>query len=372
MAGFRREAQSFEPLVLTGYYGFMDYAVPNWIRHFEDGADIIESDDSIVADLAESMEAFLQLHYTPPTKPFQISQGNSKRLRVFENFAFHTDLQQAVASSRKELTFLGEMKQSETALDLAGIVRDIRVALEGAYNDATQGGDAAKMMEEMYGQNLFKCPRLNCQRFYNGFSTADQRDHHVDKHVRPFRCTIIGCINNTVGMVSAKELEKHMKDTHGYSNDDDLDFPEDQEIARSRQVETRTVEENVHAQPAEQHTSEAAPRAQKRARISEFPCPHCQKVFKKKYNLESHLTTHNDRRPYICNECEASFARLHDLNRHKKTVHSQEKEFICGGEENGQRWGCQKKFARADTLQSHYKTAAGQACIPPGLREQQT
>lgn len=363
MAGFHSGTDEIGSLVLNGYYGFMDYAVPYWVRHLEEGVDDAEEDDQILDTLAESVEAFLQLHYTSPTKPFPISQGNSKRLRLFQKCPFHADLQQAVASARKELTFPGEIKRAEIALDLADIVKNIRAKLEETYTGAAHTAEAARI-EEMYGQNIFKCPRLSCRYFHNGFQTAEQRDQHIDKHLRPYRCIISGCFSSTVGFVTEKELEKHIRETHGPSNNEDTDYPEDGEITRSRQTETIITEENVDPELREERT-EPVLRPQKRPRISEFPCPHCQRVFKKKYNLESHLNTHSDNRPYTCSECSSSFARLHDLNRHKKT--HQEKEFICGGElENGQRWGCQKKFARADTLQNHYKTASGQACIPPG------
>ncbi|KAI1769143.1 hypothetical protein GGR53DRAFT_528987 [Hypoxylon sp. FL1150] len=359
MTGFRREAGDIRPLILNGYYGFMDYAVPYWVRHLEEGVDSAKEG---VEDLTESVETFLELHYSSPSKAFPTSQGNSKRLRLFESCSFHADLQQAVASARKELTFYGEIRPTEVALDLTDIVKNIRTALEKVYVDAAQTA-TAKNMEEMYGQNVFKCPRLSCRYFHGGFQTAEQRDQHIDKHDRPYRCIISGCLINTIGFATEKELQKHIKENHELSSNDDLDYPDDEEIVRSRKPEPEITEDHVNPELREERP-EPVQRAPKRARISEFPCSHYQKVFKKKYNLESHLTTHSDHRPHSCNECDASFARLHDLNRHKKT--HQEKEFICGGElENGQRWGCQKRFARADTLQNHYKTISGQACIPP-------
>ncbi|XXG96436.1 hypothetical protein Hte_002719 [Hypoxylon texense] len=362
MEGFRSGTENIDSLILNGYYGLMDYAVPYWVRHMEEGVDAVQEDNTILNELAESVEAFLQFHYTSPTKPFPISQGNSKRLRFFQNYPFHADLQQAVASARKELTFLGEIKRAEIALDLGDVVKNIRSTMEETYASAAQTPTAATI-EKMYGKNIFKCPRLSCRYFHIGFETAERRDQHIDKHVRPYRCIISGCFNSTIGFVTEKELEKHIKETHGSPNNEDVDYPDDGEIARSRKTEMRITEENVDPEVRVER-SEPVPRPQKRPRISEFPCPHCERVFKKKYNLESHLTTHSDIRPHTCSECSSSFARLHDLNRHKRT--HQEKEFICGGElENGQRWGCQKKFARADTLQNHYKTASGQACIPP-------
>ncbi|KAI1376891.1 hypothetical protein F4677DRAFT_459629 [Hypoxylon crocopeplum] len=351
MAGFRRNAEDVTALILKGYYGFMEYAVAHWVRHLEEVADET-TDNELFRDISESLETFLELHYTSPTKRLPISQENAKRLRLFQDRSFHDDLQQAVASIRKELTHFGEMQQNEIAFDLTNITNSIRHILEKTYIDEGQRAGAERM-KEMYGQNIFKCPRLSCRYFCDGFPMADQRDRHVNKHTRPFHCTVVGCPTNILGLTSAKELERHMKEIHGLIKDIDLDFPEDEEIARSKRDghDTGTSKGGL-----------TGPR--KRPRITEFLCPHCQRIFKKKYNLDSHLKTHSDSRPFSCHECGAPFARHHDLNRHEKT--HKEKEFICGGElENGQRWGCQKKFARADTLQSHYKTESGQSCIPP-------
>ncbi|KAI2626752.1 hypothetical protein GGR54DRAFT_483461 [Hypoxylon sp. NC1633] len=353
MAGFHSDLKDPRHLILQGYYGFMDYAVAYWVRHLEEGANEAKEDNELLAELAESLETFLQIHYSPSPKEFPISQGNAKRLRVFQRYPFHDSLQQAVASMRKELTFYGEMKQNETAVNLTDIAKNIRDVLEDVCAKGEQTGEIDRM-KEMYGRNLFKCPRLSCRYFCDGFSTAAQRDRHFDKHLRPFRCTIVGCPTNTFGMASKNDLEKHMKETHKTIVNDDFDFPEDEEILESKRVETQTTREDGEARPV---TSE-------RPRITEFPCPDCQKIFKKKYNLESHLKTHSNDRPHSCYQCDATFAREHDVVRHEKT--HKEKEFICGGVlENGQRWGCQKKFARSDTLQSHYKTASGQACVPP-------
>lgn len=72
--------------------------------------------------------------------------------------------------------------------------------------------------------------------------------------------------------------------------------------------------------------------------------PACGKLFKRRYNIRSHIQTHLEDRPYACDYdgCDKAFVRNHDLVRHKKT--HQEKSYACP---------CGKKFNREDALAVH-------------------
>jgi hypothetical protein len=368
MDGFRNRKELIQYRAANGYYAFMDYAVPYWVRHLEmglSGADDsgCESIHDKVNTIAESLDAFLESHYTPPTKNPSVSQGNAKRLDVFEGYSFYDELQKAIISARKELTFFGEMKPGEVALDLTQVVKGIRDELETLYTRLPDG-DQKTQLQAIYGKNMFKCPRLSCRYFYVGFSVAGERDQHIDKHLRPFRCDVIGCPSTTLGFSATKELAKHKKEVHDVHQDDEIDFPDEEVI---------THEEHRMELPQPKRTAPTEPRAVvpvKRRRITEFHCEQCGKIFKKKFNFESHLVTHSGSRDFVCNICGAAFARNHDRDRHEKT--HEEKAFICGGIlKNGQSWGCQKRFARPDTLRSHHKSTIGQTCIRPWIEEQQ-
>ncbi|KAI8906739.1 hypothetical protein EDD86DRAFT_172971, partial [Gorgonomyces haynaldii] len=52
-----------------------------------------------------------------------------------------------------------------------------------------------------------------------------------------------------------------------------------------------------------------------------FKCPHCDKSFTRKYNMQSHLRVHTDDRPFECEHCQATFVRKHDLRRHIRSIH---------------------------------------------------
>ncbi|ODV87733.1 hypothetical protein CANARDRAFT_188793, partial [[Candida] arabinofermentans NRRL YB-2248] len=97
-----------------------------------------------------------------------------------------------------------------------------------------------------------------------------------------------------------------------------------------------------------------------------YPCDLCNKVFYKPYNLKSHQKTHSTEKPFPCKHCNKPFARSHDRRRHER-LHEDEKKFKCGGllSDGTTKWGCNRKFARADALGRHFRTDTGFVCIKP-------
>ncbi|MCJ1316413.1 hypothetical protein MMC15_001734 [Xylographa vitiligo] len=84
-----------------------------------------------------------------------------------------------------------------------------------------------------------------------------------------------------------------------------------------------------------------------------FKCDQCPKRFTRAFNLQSHLRTHADQRPFACTVCSRAFTRKHDLNNHFH-VHSGAKNFECAG--------CGKRFARATALKRHSDSKTKRGC----------
>ncbi|KAI7773542.1 hypothetical protein LA080_010406 [Diaporthe eres] len=156
-------------LAHEGYHGFMDYAVTQWVCHVEEAASGADEGDAMIKDLAEP-------------------------LTMFESLTRFHDLEQAVVWARKEPTFFGETRESERALDLGCVVGKVCSELERAI-DGARNGTAKEVhdLEATYGPKPFKCSRLSCRYFYDGFTTAQQREQHHDKQLLQFRCTTVGC-----------------------------------------------------------------------------------------------------------------------------------------------------------------------------------
>jgi uncharacterized Zn-finger protein len=266
------------------------------------------------------------------------------------------------------------MRKGEIALNLVDIVGNVRKVLEQMVPSSIEDS-AYHEIEQKYGNisALFKCPRFSCRFFTKGFPSADERDKHIDKHDRPFRCTEKTCPGFAFGFTSAFDRERHMK-KHSTTAIQDQEFPTEQDVEHS--IQNQTIEEQAPANPidsSEESEPETRPSylpPQKRQRKTEYPCIHCPMIFKKLYNLNSHLQVHTTEKRYTCRTCGKGFVRLSDLTRHEKK-HTGEKNHVCAGHlKNGDIWGCGKSFSRADILSNHHKSKQGQECLRPFLDEQ--
>lgn len=78
-----------------------------------------------------------------------------------------------------------------------------------------------------------------------------------------------------------------------------------------------------------------------------FPCQICNLKFSRRYNLKTHMLTHdaNRKRRYECALCDRAFDRKHDRDRHQTTVHSGKKAYTCKI--------CKNSFTRKDALNRH-------------------
>lgn len=82
--------------------------------------------------------------------------------------------------------------------------------------------------------------------------------------------------------------------------------------------------------------------------VSIFKCHICSMEFKRKYNLERHVTTvHNDEARFECGQCERKYKRKRDLDRHVNDAHLKVRPFVCGE--------CGLSFAGAEQLRKHRK-----------------
>jgi uncharacterized C2H2 Zn-finger protein len=78
-----------------------------------------------------------------------------------------------------------------------------------------------------------------------------------------------------------------------------------------------------------------------------YECPLCDHVSKRRYNLSTHIKTHDKARvkEFDCSQCSKSFDRRHDRDRHLATVHRGERVFNCSD--------CGSHFSRRDALNRH-------------------
>ena len=79
----------------------------------------------------------------------------------------------------------------------------------------------------------------------------------------------------------------------------------------------------------------------------EVACPHCEKAFRCKADLESHMVVHSRAKPFTCAQCGVAFAQKASLKDHEN-VHL--RKYECRG--------CAKAFGRERYLKLHMRTCS--------------
>lgn len=287
--------------------------------------------------LAEAAGIFVDTHWIEGKTKTVVPKSVLDRLKPLETGPNFEKIASASYLARRQLHTSMKTSTEEQVLDLGQVMKMIRDCLE-VMSSTTE---APEKFQQMYGSHVYKCPRLSCVHFYNGFATSRQRDDHVPKHERSYFCSFLGCPFATLGCATLKDLQKHETDFHGTISldDEDAEFPE---------------------MPPEK---------------SSFDCDTCGATFTRKHNLKNHTRLKHSGpniESFICTTCGKRFARQGDRTRHESTSHSSAKKFACGGVlKNGSPWGCGREFNRGDVLSRHWKSEKGRACIRPKQEEEE-
>jgi hypothetical protein len=85
-----------------------------------------------------------------------------------------------------------------------------------------------------------------------------------------------------------------------------------------------------------------------------YECQHCSRSFTRRCDFKKHVDRHN--KPHVCKwpDCGKAFGSFADLERHQKTVHNKQGQFLCG-EPACKRSAPGKGFERKEHLQAHMK-----------------
>jgi len=168
-------------------------------------------------------------------------------------------------------------------------------------------------LDEQYGKARYKCPKLNCRRFYEGFKVEKDRKKHCDTHDRPFKCEIEECQGHEFGFTSAHDLDKHRLKFH-----------------------PTAAEQSESFEPLDNKTTTTA----------KWTCPQCPKRFTRGFHLKNHVRTHNNEKPFHCRKCGKPFTRNYDRKRHEK-IHS---KYENTGSRNQRAYGDSQGSVHSDNL----------------------
>ncbi|KAI1849790.1 hypothetical protein JX266_004739 [Neoarthrinium moseri] len=289
-----------------GFYAFQDYAVSKWFYHIAQvvrmSRDVFSVDKGKAERFTKILDDFIHRFHESieddevsqedtsgsslsiRTNPKEIEEHAKAECKDVEEATFHPILLHLwIHISRHQKKNIEE-RNKPSLEEMEEMLSENRNVIEELVANAT--GDEASDLTEYYGKNVFKCPRTHCDYFYEGFEDVNKRDHHINRHDRPFECTVPGCQIGGAGFISNKDLDRHKKNYHMGVSDEPAAFP---------QLSNK-----------------------KKSNEARFPCEICGQRFTRKINLTGHTRSHFGERPYGCQNCGKKFTRVNDLRRHEK------------------------------------------------------
>lgn len=201
----------------NAYYSFEDYAIAHWIDHLASCTpEMLPHDPRPHQHLAKQVELFLAKHGFDQPKDFSILAN--KQLQTLK----HLDPSQRLDCVAQ---LVHQNKSAGSYLDLEAQLYRRRTIYEKLIADLDPDSDITSLIESFNGCNSFKCPKLFCERFYDGFVDGGRRNEHLNQHDRPFRCAFEGCVYSKLGYGTMKDLKRHLKKSHPTDEDAHWTFP---------------------------------------------------------------------------------------------------------------------------------------------------
>ncbi|CAH0046236.1 unnamed protein product [Clonostachys solani] len=329
--------------LLNGVYAFLDYSSACWAFHLQAGIPkkSSEAENQELRELGETLETFTDIHESPNSKKIAVPKPLQQALAKLLVDANSSQAVQAVAWSLKQIGMGGQSPCTDEALDLWEIIASIRNVLEASSSSSVIPGSACeKSLRQYYGDKLFKCTRVSCYYYHEGFSTFEERRRHTSKHDLPFLCIVLNCPHATFGYDTQAKLKKHLFEFHAIDMIEETEFPPLPQLPQA-------TSSNDHP-PG-------------------LTCRICGKGFTRGHNLKNHERSHAGQKEFKCGKCDSFFVRQGDRKRHEDQ-HEGEKRICFGVLDDGTEWGCKAEFSRQDKREAHFRKA-GKKCIMPLLKE---
>lgn len=274
--------------MFEGQFAFQDYAVAKWFHHvnafvnngqrfLDEGMDV----DHHLDEFSEAIDNFMAKYENEDWDSGLVQDckntcGAFQKHPCYDNLLLLTShiytYQQKGFDARHKIS----IKSLSTALERT------RKLLEEPLDKLSQPEKDAyvKFYDD---KRRFKCTKITCRYFSQGFSEAKAKKRHIDIHDRPYQCDVSDCLG-AEGFVNEKDLKNHTRMFH----------PEKSDLAEIFNSSTAKRAKAIHA------------------------CSLCGKTFTRKFHQTNHEASHRGERPYACPECGKAFTRMNDCRRHQK------------------------------------------------------
>ncbi|XTI89154.1 hypothetical protein V2W45_1469393 [Cenococcum geophilum] len=200
--------EEMKDFVLSGWYSFLTYAALHWADHLEHWIENC-GDAQAVKKVEQQIQGFLQKYWSKVNPQIVTSKNIRQKFKLLEESDIFDGLLTAIWVWKKQCTSFGPPSAVPEQLELLEHIMRPRRILEQVVDSAAGNAGLQLKLSTYYGPKPYKCPRLSCNFFTEGFEKRSLRDLHIKKHDRRFTCTYPSCPYGILGVKTKSELDKH-------------------------------------------------------------------------------------------------------------------------------------------------------------------
>lgn len=290
--------------ITSGAFTFADYAIAKWMDHFLNvcksaerllrsyDRDVQGDRDAAMQELEETADEFIHAHDDETTERHDELQtiDTSHPINISTN-----KLCDAVSDGgqniRRLLKHVIRLRLSPVSRDersfssLNESFTEARQEIEALHSNTNTYQSLVSELHEYYGEKLYKCERLSCYFFHEGFTDRNTREKHKRRHERPYQCEIPDCSSFEFGFTNKVDLDKHT-----------IAFHPDAAIKAIQFKPAAVVDRKEW----------------------KHRCTQCDRTFARRNILKDHELAHAGQKPHECPTCGKAFTRKNDCVRHER------------------------------------------------------
>ncbi|KAJ4302641.1 hypothetical protein N0V90_001530 [Kalmusia sp. IMI 367209] len=206
--------QTLREMMLAGHFAFQDYAVAKWFQHVNafvnTGKDLVADypkSEELIREMSLAIDGFMdRYHEEKFNESDNIVAECSENCKSFEGFDFYEDL---VALTSHIYTFQKKGFEARHRVSIKSLEEALNRNRKLMEETASKlKGQELETFKQFYdNERPYKCTKITCMYFSEGFKDAKSRKRHVNIHDRPFQCEVHDCLG-AEGFANSKDLEK--------------------------------------------------------------------------------------------------------------------------------------------------------------------
>lgn len=205
-----------QQLALQGFFAFQDYAVATWFHHINAFVNSGQEFLNKASNLSARVESFtlalddFMTRFGEEDWEESLVDDCRNSCDAFEDLSLYDNL---VLLTSHIYTFQKKGFEAKHKISIRGLDevlqrnRKILEELPAKLEKSKAAGDLAIYRKFYDAERLYKCNRITCRYFSEGFEDKRSRKHHVNVHDRPYHCEVQNCLGQE-GFAKNSDLQK--------------------------------------------------------------------------------------------------------------------------------------------------------------------